>query len=52
MKEYVKPVTFKKDTDVYDGRRLSTMKKPKVIATPMSKDALRRRTAATKPPPA
>jgi hypothetical protein len=36
VKEYVKPVTFKRDTDNYDGRRLTTVKKPKVIATPMS----------------
>jgi len=41
---YVKPVNFNKDTNNYDGRRLTTQKKPKVIATPLSKDALRRRT--------
>ena len=28
------------------------MKKPKVIATPLSKGAMRRGTAAAKPPPA
>ena len=26
VKEYVKPVTFKRDTDTYDGRRLNTVK--------------------------
>lgn len=49
VKEYVKPVTFNRDTDNYDGRRVSTTKKPKVIATPLSKGAMRRGTAANKP---
>ena len=36
VKEYVKPVNFVRDTDNYDGRRLSTNKKPKVLVTPLS----------------
>jgi|TARA_B110000503_G_C6929152_1_gene322018 hypothetical protein len=36
VKEYVKPVKYNRDTDAYDGRRISTVKKPKVVATPLS----------------
>lgn len=44
--QYVKPVNYKRDTNNYDGRRVNTVKKPKIVATPLSKGALRRGTVA------